>query len=71
MAEWLQTGVVNVNEGSAYWQPHTPFGGFTGKRSGIGRIGGMHTLVEMTQLKTITIDVGDIDGEAEPRWREG
>lgn len=74
VAERLQTGVVNVNEGSAYWQPHTPFGGFTGKRSGIGRIGGLYTLLEMTQLKTITIDVGDvdhIDDQAEPRRREG
>jgi acyl-CoA reductase-like NAD-dependent aldehyde dehydrogenase len=58
MAEALQCGVVNVNETSAYWQPHTPFGGFTGKQSGMGRIGGMATLLEMTQLKTITLDVG-------------
>jgi succinate-semialdehyde dehydrogenase/glutarate-semialdehyde dehydrogenase len=57
LAEALQCGVVNINETSAYWQPHTPFGGFTGKRSGIGRIGGRYTLLEMTQLKTITIDV--------------
>jgi succinate-semialdehyde dehydrogenase/glutarate-semialdehyde dehydrogenase len=57
LAEGLQCGVVNINETSAYWQPHTPFGGFTGKRSGIGRIGGRYTLLEMTQLKTITIDV--------------
>jgi acyl-CoA reductase-like NAD-dependent aldehyde dehydrogenase len=59
VAERLQTGAVNVNETSAYWQPHTPVGGFTGKRSGIGRIGGMYTLLEMTQVKMIAIDVGD------------
>jgi succinate-semialdehyde dehydrogenase/glutarate-semialdehyde dehydrogenase len=58
VAERLQTGAVNVNETSAYWQPHTPVGGFTGKRSGSGRIGGMYTLLEMTQVKMITIDVG-------------
>jgi acyl-CoA reductase-like NAD-dependent aldehyde dehydrogenase len=58
IAERLQVGVVNINETSAYWQPHTPFGGFTGKGSGIGRIGGMYTLLEMTQIKTITVDVG-------------
>jgi succinate-semialdehyde dehydrogenase/glutarate-semialdehyde dehydrogenase len=58
VAERLQTGAVNVNETSAYWQPHTPVGGFTGKRSGIGRIGGMYTLLEMTQVKMIAIDVG-------------
>ena len=59
VAERLQTGGVNVNETSAYWQHHTPIGGFTGKQSGIGRIGGIYTLLEMTQVKTIVIDVGD------------
>jgi acyl-CoA reductase-like NAD-dependent aldehyde dehydrogenase len=57
VAEALETGVVNVNESTAYWQPHTPFGGYTGKRSGLGRLGGRWTLEEMTQLKTITLDV--------------
>lgn len=57
VAEALQCGMVNVNETSAYWQPHTPVGGFTGKESGIGRIGGRYTLLEMTQLKTINIDI--------------
>ncbi|MGH9166605.1 MAG: aldehyde dehydrogenase family protein [Acidimicrobiia bacterium] len=57
MAEALECGVVNVNETSAYWQPHTPFGGYAGKQSGIGRIGGVYTLLEMTQLKTIVVDV--------------
>jgi acyl-CoA reductase-like NAD-dependent aldehyde dehydrogenase len=57
VAERLQTGAVNINETSAYWQPHTPVGGFTGKRSGIGRIGGRYTLLEMTQLKMIALDV--------------
>jgi acyl-CoA reductase-like NAD-dependent aldehyde dehydrogenase len=57
VAERMQCGTVNINETSAYWQPHTAAGGFTGKRSGIGRIGGMYTLLEMTQVKTITLDV--------------
>jgi acyl-CoA reductase-like NAD-dependent aldehyde dehydrogenase len=57
VAERLATGTVNVNETSAYWQPHTPTGGHTGSGSGVGRLGGMHTLLEMTQLKTITIDI--------------
>jgi acyl-CoA reductase-like NAD-dependent aldehyde dehydrogenase len=59
VAERMQTGGVNVNETSAYWQPHTPVGGFTGKESGVGRIGGMYTLLEMTQVKTIAVDIGD------------
>jgi acyl-CoA reductase-like NAD-dependent aldehyde dehydrogenase len=57
VAERMQCGTVNINETSAYWQPHTAAGGFTGKKSGIGRIGGMYTLLEMTQVKTITLDV--------------
>ncbi|MEX2627251.1 MAG: aldehyde dehydrogenase family protein [Ilumatobacteraceae bacterium] len=57
VAEALETGMVNVNDSTAYWQPHTPFGGFSGKHSGIGRIGGRWTLEEMTQIKTINLDV--------------
>lgn len=56
LAERLRCGAVHVNETSAYWQLHTPTGGFTGTGSGIGRIGGMATLEEMTQLKTITVN---------------
>jgi acyl-CoA reductase-like NAD-dependent aldehyde dehydrogenase len=58
VAERLRCGTVHVNETSCYWQPHTPAGGFTGTHSGTGRIGGMYTLLEMTQLKTITLEVG-------------
>lgn len=57
VAEALQTGVVNVNETTAYWQPHTPFGGYSGKQSGLGRLGGRWTLLEMTELKTINLDI--------------
>jgi acyl-CoA reductase-like NAD-dependent aldehyde dehydrogenase len=57
VAERLETGMVNINDTTAYWQPHTPFGGFSGKRSGIGRLGGRATLEEMTQLKTINVDI--------------
>jgi acyl-CoA reductase-like NAD-dependent aldehyde dehydrogenase len=57
VAERMQTGTVNINETSAYWQPHTPAGGYTGKQSGMGRIGGMYTMLEMTQVKTINLDV--------------
>lgn len=56
MSERLRCGTVHVNETSAYWQLHTPTGGFTGTGSGIGRIGGMATLEEMTQLKTISLN---------------
>ena len=57
-AERLRTGIVNVNATTNYWELHIPFGGVSGKRSGIGRLGGKHTMQEMTDLRTITIDVG-------------
>jgi succinate-semialdehyde dehydrogenase/glutarate-semialdehyde dehydrogenase len=57
VAERMRCGTVNINETSAYWQPHTPTGGYSGKDSGIGRIGGIYTQFEMTQIKTINIDV--------------
>ncbi len=56
-AERLRTGIVNVNENSNYWESHIPFGGIAGTQSGIGRIGGKHTMMEMTDLRTICIDV--------------
>ncbi len=53
----LRAGVVNVNETPTYWQPHTPFGGYAGTRSGLGRLGGKYTIMELTQTKTIVVDV--------------
>ena len=52
VAERLQAGIVNINDSPTYWQPHTPFGGYSGKRSGIGRLGGKYTIMEMSQIKT-------------------
>ncbi len=57
-AEGIRTGLVNINDTSNYWELHIPFGGMSGKESGIGRIGGKHTLMAMTDLKTVCIDVG-------------
>ena len=58
--EKLETGNVNVNEVSSYWQIHSPFGGYSGKRSGIGRLGGKYTIMEMTQIKTIVLDIANV-----------
>ena len=58
IAEQLQAGIVNINESTAYWQPHTPFGGYSGKTSGVGRLGGKYTLLEMSQIKTLVLDIG-------------
>lgn len=57
-AKALRVGVVIVNDGSNYWEGHTPVGGAAGTESGVGRIGGRFTLLEMTELKTIVIDHG-------------
>jgi acyl-CoA reductase-like NAD-dependent aldehyde dehydrogenase len=56
-AERLECGVVNVNESAAYWDGRIPFGGYSGKRSGVGRLGGKETVLAMTQLKSIVMDV--------------
>lgn len=57
-AEKIRCGIVNVNEMSCYWETHIPAGGAAGSASGVGRTGGRHTLMEMSDLKTITIDIG-------------
>lgn len=55
--EKLRMGLVNINSPSCYWELHLPFGGASGKSSGLGRLGGKHTLREVTDVKTITFDV--------------
>jgi acyl-CoA reductase-like NAD-dependent aldehyde dehydrogenase len=55
-SERLECGVVNVNETPAYWDGRTPFGGYSGKASGVGRLGGMATIRALTQLKSIVLD---------------
>jgi len=61
-ADRVETGLVNINEGSAYWEIHTPIGGYSGKRSGTGRIGGRFTIDELSQLKNVIVhtDLGDL-----------
>ncbi len=56
-AEELESGSVVVNDTSNYWELHLPFGGWAGKESGRGRLGGRQTLEQFTQLKTISFDV--------------
>jgi acyl-CoA reductase-like NAD-dependent aldehyde dehydrogenase len=56
-ADGLEMGWVNINESSNYWEAHLPFGGRAGKQSGIGRVGGRFALEQMTDLKTIVIEV--------------
>jgi succinate-semialdehyde dehydrogenase/glutarate-semialdehyde dehydrogenase len=58
-ARGLETGWVNVNESSNYWEPHLPFGGRAGRASGLGRVGGRFALEQMTDLKTVVVDTED------------
>lgn len=55
MAKAIPAGIVNVNAGSTWWEIHLPFGGGAGTKSGIGRLGGIHTMEAMTELKMITV----------------
>ena len=57
-AERLQTGQVTVNDTSNYWELHLPFGGWAGKTSGRGRVGGRHIFEAMTQIRSVAFDVG-------------
>ncbi len=47
-AEALRVGIVNINDRSAYWEPHIPAAAAAGTGSGIGRTGGRPTLMDMS-----------------------
>jgi acyl-CoA reductase-like NAD-dependent aldehyde dehydrogenase len=55
--EEMPTGIVNINDTSNYWELHIPFGGISGKDSGMGRVGGRYALAAMCDLKTATFTV--------------
>ena len=57
-AEQVRTGWVNINEGTNYWESHLPFGGASGSRSGIGRVGGRFSMDKLTELKTVIVNLG-------------
>ena len=52
----LEAGMVHINDSSIMDEPHVPFGGV--KDSGFGREGGHHSMDEMTELKWITVQLG-------------
>ena len=52
----LESGMVHVNNCTAYDEPNVPFGGI--KDSGFGREGGHYSMEEMTELKWITVQMG-------------
>ena len=57
----LRVGNVVVNDSTDYWEAHEPFGGAAGTRTGWGRIGGRYTMLDMTDLKTVVLDVGNLE----------
>ncbi len=52
----LEAGMVHINDTTVSDEPHVPFGGT--KNSGFGREGGRYSMEEMTELKWITIQLG-------------
>jgi aldehyde dehydrogenase (NAD+) len=52
----LDTGMVHINDTTVADEPHVPFGGI--KNSGMGREGGRYSMEEMTELKWVTIQLG-------------
>jgi acyl-CoA reductase-like NAD-dependent aldehyde dehydrogenase len=57
----LRVGNVVVNDSTDYWEAHEPFGGAAGTQSGWGRIGGRYTMLDMSDLKTVVLDVGGLN----------
>ena len=60
----LRVGSVIVNDSTMYWETLQPFGGASGTRTGWGRVGGRHSLEDMTDLRTVILDVGS--GSSDP-----
>ena len=56
----LRVGNVVVNDSTDYWEAHEPFGGASGTHSGWGRIGGRYTMLDMSDLRTVVLDVGGV-----------
>ncbi|MGB0127814.1 MAG: aldehyde dehydrogenase family protein [Rhodocyclaceae bacterium] len=52
----LESGMVHVNDCTILDEPHVPFGGV--KDSGFGREGGHYSMDEMTEVKWITVQMG-------------
>ncbi|WP_186145928.1 aldehyde dehydrogenase family protein [Burkholderia gladioli] len=52
----LEAGMVHINDCTVSDEAHVPFGGT--KMSGVGREGGRYSMEEMTELKWITIQMG-------------
>lgn len=56
----IEAGIVNIGDVATAWQPHTPFGGYSGRASGVGRLGGRYTIEALSQLQTFVIPRGHL-----------
>jgi acyl-CoA reductase-like NAD-dependent aldehyde dehydrogenase len=57
-AEELRCGSVIVNDSTDYFEAAMPFGGAAGSRTGWGRVGGLHQLADMTDVRCAVFDLG-------------
>jgi succinate-semialdehyde dehydrogenase/glutarate-semialdehyde dehydrogenase len=57
-ARRLRSGLVNVNETPDYWELNVPYGGAAGTNSGYGRLGGLHALRSVMDLRATIMEVG-------------
>lgn len=55
MSTQLSSGIININAHTVTWETHMPLGGASGTKSGIGRIGGRHTIEAMTEMRMVSI----------------
>jgi succinate-semialdehyde dehydrogenase/glutarate-semialdehyde dehydrogenase len=55
--ERIRTGIVNINETPNYWETPIPYGGVSGRKSGLGRLGGPNTIREVMDQRAILIDI--------------
>jgi succinate-semialdehyde dehydrogenase/glutarate-semialdehyde dehydrogenase len=55
--EQLRAGSVVVNDSTDYFESAQPFGGAAGSRTGWGRIGGLAQLRDMTDLRTVIMNL--------------
>ncbi|RXJ51208.1 aldehyde dehydrogenase family protein [Gelidibacter gilvus] len=53
----IQAGSVHINDNSFDDDPNAPFGGFKG--SGHGKENGQYSIADMTQLKWVTVQLGE------------
>ncbi len=57
IAKKLECGMVHINDSPLHFESHVPFGGI--KCSGFGREGGRYSAEDLTELKWITIQIGN------------